>query len=96
MICKIKKQKALTGKFYYIHSLIVDSEFYEDLGLAEPVCQCCKTLTKVPFYFCLEKHRVICLDCERSKEGIDTCGLQTIKDEHMHQKINNIKILGDD
>jgi|WetSurSiteA1Bulk_404760.scaffolds.fasta_scaffold282659_2 hypothetical protein len=95
MICKIKKQKALIGNFNYFYYLIVDYEFYENIDLKDPVCQCCKTLTKTPFYFCLENHRIICLECERKKEGIKTCGLQFIRDEHRHQIINDIKILGD-
>lgn len=93
MICKIKKEKATSGKYRFIHSLYVDTEFYENLNLNEPVCSYCHSLIELPFYFCTEYTRIICTFCERSKLNKVTCSSQLLKDIHSHFLISKINVL---
>lgn len=103
MIVKIKKIKALSGRYPYCYKLIVDSEFFENLNMSKPICRNCNGIidTNLPFYFCQITNNSICVDCETNKRGTPTCLIQENQEklgiaEHKHFRIIKIEIIGED
>lgn len=87
----VEKVPDYSGKYRKGCKLIIDKDLADYWGEI-PVCQKCSRVIRLPAFFCYEKDKLFCKECERALIGVDTCGLQFIQDEHEHLRIIQIAL----